>query len=175
MCRDSDKTSLQNRIQQLCSENVDAKAKRQEYYFRPPAMLNNLLLQSVIDHRDLPIAYLFFNICTVTMPAAALVFYMQSHLLGFVYWILNLLLFHERFILALHYSSHRGLFKSTSLNSFSSLLLSPFFGIPSGIYYIHHCVMHHSENNSEQWDLSSTEPYQRDNFLHFLHYWLRYL
>lgn len=164
---------MENRIRQLGQVNADAKAKRQEFYFKPPAVLDKILVQSVKDERDLPIVYLFFNIVTVTFPSAALVFYTQWHSYGFVYWALNLLLFQERFILAFHYSSHRGLFKNTTLNTLTPLILSPFFGIPSGIYHIHHCVMHHSENNLKEWDLSSTEPYQRDNLFHFLHYWLR--
>ena len=165
---------LRDRVKQLSTENADVKAKRQEYYFRPPAFLNEQLVRSVKDERDLPIAYLFFNIFVVTIPCAMFVFYAQSNLVGFTYWALNLLLFHERFILGFHFSSHRGLFKNSVLNNAVPLMLSPFFGIPSGIYYIHHCIMHHSENNLEDWDLSSTEPYQRDNIFHFLHYWLRY-
>jgi hypothetical protein len=35
--------------------------------------------------------------------------------------------------------------------------------------------MHHVENNLNEWDLSSTEPYQRDNLLHFIYYYLRFL
>ncbi len=35
--------------------------------------------------------------------------------------------------------------------------------------------MHHVENNLDKWDLSSTEPYQRDNLLHFFYYYLRFL
>jgi hypothetical protein len=34
--------------------------------------------------------------------------------------------------------------------------------------------MHHKENNLFGQDLSSTEPYQRDSIVHFLHYWLMY-
>jgi hypothetical protein len=34
--------------------------------------------------------------------------------------------------------------------------------------------MHHIENNVFNEDLSSTEPYQRDNFFHFLIYFYRY-
>ena len=61
------------------------------------------------------------------------------------------------------------------LNAIPLYCLSPFFGIPSGMYFLHHVVMHHIENNVFPWDVSSTEPYQRDNFLHFLHYWMRFL
>ena len=31
------------------------------------------------------------------------------------------------------------------------------------------------EDNKDPWDVSSTEPFQRDNFLHFLSYWIRQL
>lgn len=52
-------------------------------------------------------------------------------------------------------------------------MLCPFFGMPSGVYYFHHVIMHHIENNVFPYDVSSTMHYQRDNMLHFLHYWLR--
>ena len=42
------------------------------------------------------------------------------------------------------------------------------------MYKLHHLIMHHGENNLFPYDLSSTEPYQRDSFVHFLHYWLRF-
>jgi hypothetical protein len=169
MCHDN----VPSALIKLPHENTDINAKRNEYYFKPPGFLHSRLVESVKDVRDLPIAYLFFNIFAITIPSAAFVFYAGSNWIGFFYWLINLLLFHERFILGFHYSSHRGLFKNEVLNAITPLILSPFFGIPSGIYYIHHCVMHHSENNLSDWDLSSTEPYQRDNFFHFLHYWLR--
>jgi hypothetical protein len=49
-----------------------------------------------------------------------------------------------------------------------SLLLAPLFGLPSGLYNLHHVLMHHVEGNDAAWDLSSTEPYQRDNVFQFL-------
>ena len=49
------------------------------------------------------------------------------------------------------------------LNWCVSLLLAPLFGLPSGLYNLHHVLMHHVEGNEATWDLSSTEPYQRDN------------
>ena len=52
--------------------------------------------------------------------------------------------------------------------------MCPFIGIPPGFYRLHHVVMHHIENNVFNDDMSSTEPYQRDNFFHFLHYFTKY-
>eukprot|EP00873_Tetraselmis_striata_P025334 jgi/Tetstr1/445598/TSEL_003404.t1 len=98
-----------------------------------------------------------------------------SHLLGAAYLVLTYVMFAARFILAFHYSAHRRLFSQeyNILNQWTEWVLAPVFGIPCGTYTTHHCVMHHREDNGE-WDLSSTEPYQRDNFLHFLVYWLRH-
>lgn len=52
--------------------------------------------------------------------------------------------------------------------------MCPFIGIPPGMYRLHHVVMHHIENNVFDDDMSSTEPYQRDSFFQFLHYFYKY-
>lgn len=54
------------------------------------------------------------------------------------------------------------------LNSMAAHFLAPLYGVPSGLYSLHHMVMHHAEGNRAAYDLSSTEPYQRDNLLHFM-------
>jgi len=95
--------------------------------------------------------------------------------LGLTYVVAHFVLYFERYILTLHFSSHRQPFpKGHPLNHFASYALGPFFGIPSGMYYFHHIVMHHVENNVFPYDVSSTAPYQRNNFFHFLQYWCRY-
>ena len=60
------------------------------------------------------------------------------------------------------------------LNLGAPLLLAPLFGIPSGMYRLHHCVMHHVGNNAAAADASSTEPYRRDSAAHFAAYWARH-
>jgi hypothetical protein len=47
-------------------------------------------------------------------------------------------------------------------------LLAPLFGVPPGVYRLHHVIMHHVEDNAAGWDLSSTEPFQRDSALSFV-------
>ncbi|KAK3263325.1 hypothetical protein CYMTET_27860 [Cymbomonas tetramitiformis] len=88
-------------------------------------------------------------------------------------------MFLQRFILGLHYSEHRRMFKNTPggtlLNCVAPFLLAPFYGIPCGVYKSHHVLMHHVENNLCPHDLSGTDRYQRDNFLHFLFYLCRYM
>ena len=151
--------------------NSDLTAPRQEYLFRTPVCIRGLLR----DQRDLPLAYLLFNVCVLTVPAAVFVLWANSQWLGFLYWLVNLLVFEERFLLGLHFFTHRKVFKSDMLNNVLTIVLPPLFGIPWGLYRIHHVLMHHAENNKDGMDLSSTERYQRDSVLHFLHYWCRFL
>ena len=81
------------------------------------------------------------------------------------------------------------------LNWATPLVLAPLFGVPSGMYRLHHTVMHHvvrpgadmlpvcllcagllalihtlhlaQEGNHPPKDISSTEAYQRDSIPHF--------
>ncbi|KAK5175459.1 uncharacterized protein LTR77_000598 [Saxophila tyrrhenica] len=53
-------------------------------------------------------------------------------------------------------------------------VLEPLMGHTWDSYYYHHTKHHHVESNGPD-DLSSTIRYQRDDVLHFLHYYLRFL
>jgi hypothetical protein len=134
--------------------NKDLTAARNEYIFTlPPA-----LVPAIHDPRNMPLALALINIALLTLPGAAAVFVVDSHWFGFAFWITNFLVFQGRFLLSLHYFSHEtagGLFKNQTLNFLTPWVLSPFFGVPSGIYFLHHVVMHHCENNLQGWDLSS--------------------
>jgi fatty acid desaturase len=79
------------------------------------------------------------------------------------------------YVLMLHCTSHRTLFKREHdrWNKYIPWVLGPFFGQTPESYYVHHMGMHHAEDNLEG-DLSSTMPYQRDKFSHWLHYWARF-
>jgi fatty acid desaturase len=150
----------------------DLTAQRNEYFFKPPSLFR---LESLIkDPRDETILYLLYNIFTMTIPGALLVFAYPSHCLGCLFLATNMFLFQERFMLGQHYYSHRGLFKSKSMDTVVLWVLSPFFGLPSGLYHTHHVLMHHSENNRRLMDSSSTELFQRDNPFHFFLYWLEF-
>ena len=93
------------------------------------------------------------------------------------------IIFGQRFILAMHYAAHRPLISPSKcgslvagvLNAFPQLILSNFYGMPAGTYYVHHCVMHHQANNFFPYDISSTMPYQRDSVLHFFAYVLNFM
>lgn len=113
-------------VEELVSKDINAT--RNEYLFETPAFITKWLLTAIVDVRDLPITFLFFNITCMTIPAAALIFYLNDWRIGLLYFVTNLLTFQERFILGLHYSSHRPLFKPqyALLNQWAPLVLCPF-------------------------------------------------
>jgi fatty acid desaturase len=156
----------------------DLTEERREYLFPLPSFLEKPLYDLLQDKRDLVMVRLMGNIALSTVPAALFLFYMRSFnpWLGLLYVVATYVLYLQRFMLTLHFASHRKLFpKGNVLNGFSQYVLAPFFGLPSGTYYFHHVVMHHIENNIFPYDVSATMTYQRDNIFHFLQYWVRYV
>eukprot|EP00884_Botryococcus_braunii_P009755 jgi/Botrbrau1/18781/Bobra.0386s0098.2 len=158
----------------------DLKSIRREFAFPLPKTLSTWLGERLNDKRDLPVACALVNML-LTVPPGAITLYSlkQSNILGLFYFITVQTVFLQRYLVAvLHTTEHRRLFKNdwVVLNGASRWLLAPFFGLPlGGAYYLHHVVMHHTEDNHAPSDLSSTEKFQRDNFLHFLRYWLRHV
>ncbi len=75
-------------------------------------------------------------------------------------------------ILMLHCTMHRPFIRIKWLDKALPLLMSFFYGMPTG-YREHHTGMHHVEDNMGE-DLSSTIRYQRDSFAHFLVYLARF-
>jgi hypothetical protein len=97
---------------------ADAAAPRQEFLVAPPLCLHKRLASLLEDPRDLPILFLYLNVLLTTGPAAAALFWgfpaasrPLAHWLGAAYLILNYAAYLARFMLSLHYSQHRRLFK----------------------------------------------------------------
>lgn len=161
-------------------KNSDFTAPRNEYHFRTP-FLTKALMGQLKDKRDEPMVCLQLNILQYVIPGISLVYYVNlndfsvfaKNMVGLVYVVLLAVLFFERFILMLHFSSHRAIYHSEALNLLPNWVFAPIFGVPSGVYKLHHVIMHHIENNHDL-DISSTEFYQRDSWLGFLGYWLRF-
>jgi len=158
----------------------DLTATRNEAVFAPPGFVTSWLKRNLNDERDMEIAVLLFNIAVTMWPAAVLLFNYPSHILGACYFAAFNAVFMQRFILAMHYSTHRRLFKpgtwaGETLNKLNICLYAPMFGIPCNTYRLHHIVMHHVDNNQWNKDLSATEAYQRDNVLHWVCYWVRFM
>ena len=143
---------------------------------QPPtgSPVDRLGLALIKDPRDL----IFFRttawMATCLLPVSALMFvpgvfrwWLAPLYLGYVMYF-----FIDRYILMLHATSHRPLYKREYLvlGHVVPVLLAPFFGQSPYTYYAHHMGMHHPENNMED-DLSSTLKYQRDSRIDFLKYW----
>lgn len=148
--------------------------------FVPKAERNGferLWLSLISDERDLPFIWLSLQMSLTILPAAAFIFAFPQYAMyaAIPYWILVFLGFLDRYMLMLHNTSHRRLFKRKykPLNKWIPWVLGPFCGQSPGTYYIHHITMHHSEGNLPN-DLSSTMKYQRDSIFHFLRYFFRF-
>mmetsp|Transcript_16402 Transcript_16402/g.30901 ORF Transcript_16402/g.30901 Transcript_16402/m.30901 type:complete len:375 (+) Transcript_16402:119-1243(+) len=162
------------------ADRSDLSNYRNEYLFRTPFVADAMepLLK---DDRDRPMLYLLLNIAEILFPGALIVFYVNiqgwaaplRHLIGLLHIATIVVLFLERFMLMMHFSSHRTIFHNNFLNSAIVWLYAPMFGVPAGVYKLHHVIMHHIENNHEL-DASSTEPFQRDSWTDFARYWARF-
>lgn len=148
-----------------------------------PPVWDRVALKLVNDPRDLPFVRLIIA-CLVTallglalypislalLPGPSFWLAAGGYLLIWALWTL------DRFILMLHCTSHRILFRREHgwLNQVIPVVLGPFFGETPQTYFCHHMGMHHPENNLGA-DLSTTMPFQRDRFAHWLAYYLRFM
>jgi len=137
-----------------------------------PGMFERWGLSLINDERDLPFLKLMASFTLVLLPLAVLQFFYFRWWLGVIHIAVLFGMYFDRGILMLHNTSHRVLFKPKyrMWNHYIPWILCPLYGQPPEAYFGHHMGMHHPENNLED-DLSTTMPYQRDRFLHFLHYW----
>lgn len=115
--------------------------------------------------------YLFIN-----LPSAIWLFYSFTYThafahAAFTFWCAG------PYTLLLHNHIHNDgvLAKNWSwLDYIFPYLTEPLMGHTWNSYYYHHVKHHHAEGNGPD-DLSSTIRYQRDDVLHFLHYYGRFL
>lgn len=128
------------------------------------------------DERDVPFIRLALTF-TLTIVPAGLSFYIPgvwtplgaAVYLGLYAWQMG------PYILMLHNTSHRKLFKPGLglLNHWVPTFLAPFFGETPETYYAHHVGMHHPENNLPD-DLSSTMRFDRSSVIGFVRYFSRF-
>jgi fatty acid desaturase len=95
--------------------------------------------------------------------------------IAYIAYVLILVLNADRVLLMMHVAVHRPIFKAQfwPLEGILHLFLGPLFGCTPGTFYAHHVAMHHAEENMAD-DGSSTLAYERDNFLHWLHYAVKF-
>jgi len=131
------------------------------------------MLRYIRDERDMPFIYLCIKLTLLTIPVAIFLFLpgMFTWWVAAPYLVVLLGVFLGPFVLMLHNTSHRILFKKdyNFMNNYIPWVLGPFFGESPETYFHHHVAMHHPENNMEE-DISSTLSYQRDSIIDFFKY-----
>lgn len=161
----------------------DIYGVRHEALFCLPAAVERFVCERLLnDPRDLQLFRTFVQVAIwLALSTALQLRYLDPHAAvgyawGLLHFAITWLFFGQRFILAMHYAAHRPLFRASLgwpavvANALPHTLMSNYFGMPSGAYYVHHCVMHHQSNNFFPYDISSTMPYLRSSPLHFFLY-----
>ena len=128
------------------------------------------------DPRDVP--FIRLTLGCLMMAACGVGLFFVGDLIWWLapaYLLVWALVFLDRFILMLHCTSHRILFRKEykALNQVIPWVVGPFFGETPETYFVHHMGMHHPENNLAD-DLSSTMRFQRDRLGHWLRYFGRF-
>jgi len=116
----------------------------------------------------------FIGFLLVLMPTS--VYYLFgsfSYIHGVLHTLTIVYFMGETFASILHLTSHGRLFKEDWMEYILPVVLVPLMGQTWCTYYHHHVKHHHVEANGEN-DLSSTKGYQRDSFVDFLQYFLRF-
>lgn len=130
------------------------------------------------DIRDVAFVNLSLQMTVFLLPAAVALFVVGSFSWWWAagYWAFLFAFFLDRYILMLHCTCYRPLFKGKYKfwNNYIPWVLGPLVGESPEAYFVHHMGMHHREGNLMK-DLSTTMPYQRDKFTHWLHYWGKFM
>jgi hypothetical protein len=153
-------------------------ALRDPTYVEPGSrgLLDRAALRLINDPRDLPFVRLMVALLALVVGPGVFLFVPGQ----FRWWmaavhVVLLIYFMGPFVLMLHCTSHRRLFRPGLewMNQIIPWLIGPFFGESPETYFAHHVGMHHPENNLEA-DLSSTMFYTRDRAFDFLRYFFRF-
>ena len=151
------------------------------YTVKKLSSIDRFFAQFIRDERDLPFIYLSMQIAFTIIPLGCLLY--SSLLKGYIWYlvaVVDLLLISLYFLgpytLMLHLTCHRRFYKNeySFMNKFIPWIIGPFMGQSPESYYSHHVGMHHPENNLWK-DGSSTMQYQRDELLHYLHYFFSFM
>jgi len=105
--------------------NKDLTAARNEALWPPPPWLDTRLRRLLADPRDAPLLHVLLNAAVLLPPAALAVLVTQRHAAGCAYLALSYGVLAQRFLLALHYSQHRRLFRPGARGRVSRGLSAP--------------------------------------------------
>lgn len=137
-------------------------------------IFESAVLRFINDKRDMPFIYLTLKLSFIILPFALFLFLDKNiHWLFYPAYFSLVIFFLGPYILMLHNTCHRKLFKKeyAYLTKYSHWFLGLFFGQTPETYFHHHVAMHHPENNLAE-DLSSTMTYRRDSLRSFSKYLL---
>lgn len=138
-------------------------------------IFERFFLRFIRDERDLPFIKLCLRILLLVIPVSVFLFFYFSWWIAVPFLLFNIATGLGPFILMLHNTSHRKLFKQEYdfMNKLIPWVLGPFYGETPETYFGHHIMMHHAENNLID-DLSCTMNYQRDRFIDFMKYFFMF-
>lgn len=149
--------------------------------YHPKTELNSFerfAMRYINDPRDIPFVRLILLLSCTVVPLGLYLFIPGAFnwWLAALYLALSLGVFLGPYILMLHNTSHRTLFrpKYKWMRHYIPNVLGPFFGETPASYYVHHIGMHHPENNLPD-DLSSTMRFQRDSVIDYFRYLGRFM
>ncbi len=140
--------------------------------------IERFFIKMLNDKRDLAFIKLSGILFVTIIPFAVILFIpgLFHWWLIPIYYAINFGYFTGPFVLMLHLTSHRPLFKKEygALNYVIPWVIGPFFGETPEAYFAHHLGMHHAEDNMPT-DHSSTMKHQRDSFRSFLNYYFTFI
>ena len=153
----------------------DQTAPRRECLFSLPGALQRALHPAVVGRSEDTLLFMTVVQAMLWLAFSATVFAnlpdgLPRYAWGAVHLVVTFVLLGARFILAMHYHAHLKVTRSWWMNMVPVSLMSVFWGMPCGVYALHHTVMHHAEDNVLPFDLSSTMACQRDSLVDFILY-----
>src|SRR5213080_2832192 len=110
------------------------------------SIFEDLILKFINDKRDLPFIFLSIKITLILVPFALYLFLNTNvHWLLYIVYTGLFIFFMGPYILMLHNTCHRKLFKKeySYLTKYSHWFLGLFFGQTPETYFYHHIAMHH--------------------------------
>lgn len=138
---------------------------------RKPSYLAKLV---AFNAKEEPLAQIVVDdliFCAFGLP---LVWYTNSHIVGFLFFVVHFGVFFGPYMCFIHRYSHTRVFKSRLFSEvLAHFFLHTTHGLPYATYWVNHLIAHHKGGNAWDLDPSSTEHYNRESFIHFLYYYVR--
>ncbi|KAH8678228.1 hypothetical protein BX600DRAFT_451736 [Xylariales sp. PMI_506] len=150
-------------------DSIDWKRPFNNFVLRPYISIAQRIVRNKVD--VIMLTHLLMYFCTSVPSALFLFFWKFTWIHGLLHFLMTAT-YIGPYTLMMHQHIHqRGILKRgfAPIDHLFPYLLDPLMGHTWNSYFYHHVKHHHVEGNGPL-DLSSTIRYQRDEFLHLLHY-----